>query len=225
MLIRECSIAALLSVVLSGCVVPRIAPRIAPRTTYKIALVAPFEGHLRQAGYDAFPAFRLALREQIVAGGTGPYDIEFVAYNDNADPAFAERVAHNVVEDGRVLAVIGHVLTTTSAAAQPVYAEAQLPMVTLAPSTRDAPHCVAQPFVYTGLITPTSEQARQAEQALNHFTEVSGGPAAGADSLQAYLATRLVLQAIADDVAAHGAPTRAGVGQMLSRVAGCAPKQ
>jgi len=191
-----------------------------PRPTYKIALAAPFEGHLRQAGYDAFPAFRLALREQIAAGGVGPYQIEFVAYNDNADPAFAARVAHNVVEDARVLAVIGHLLPETSAAAMPVYATAQMPVITLAgPDTT----CRTPPCAYAGFVNATPEQQTQAGAAMQHFAEVSGGPVAGSGSIQAYLATRLVLRAVADDVAAHGTPTRAGVGEALSRLTVCRP--
>ncbi len=100
-----------------------------PRPTIKIALVAPFEGRFREVGYDAFPAMRLALRQQIQAGGIGNYQVEFVAYNDNADPAFAGRVAHNVVLDADVMAVIGNLRTDTTRAAQPVYSQANLALV------------------------------------------------------------------------------------------------
>ena len=100
-----------------------------PRPTIKIALVAPFEGRFREVGYDAFPAMRLALRQQIQAGGIGNYQVEFVAYNDNADPAFAERVAHNVVLDADVMAVIGNLRTDTTRATQPVYSQANLALV------------------------------------------------------------------------------------------------
>jgi ABC-type branched-subunit amino acid transport system substrate-binding protein len=100
-----------------------------PRPTIKIALVAPFEGRFREVGYDAFPAMRLALRQQIQAGGIGDYQVEFVAYNDNADPAFAERVAHNVTLDADVMAVIGNLRTDTTRAAQPVYSQAHLALV------------------------------------------------------------------------------------------------
>jgi ABC-type branched-subunit amino acid transport system substrate-binding protein len=111
-------------VALSACAVPR--------PTIKIALVAPFEGRFREVGYDAFPAMRLALRQQIEAGGVGNYEVEFVAYNDNADPAFAERVAHNVVYDASVVAVIGNLRADTTRAAQPVYSAAGLALVALA---------------------------------------------------------------------------------------------
>ncbi len=101
----------------------------APRPTVKIALVAPFEGRLRDVGYQAFPAFRLALREQIAAGGIGRYQVEFVAYNDDGSPEAAQRVARNVVSDPDVVAVIGHYRTDTTLAALGVYTAAGLPML------------------------------------------------------------------------------------------------
>jgi ABC-type branched-subunit amino acid transport system substrate-binding protein len=100
-----------------------------PRPTIKIALVAPFEGRFREVGYAAFPALRLALREQIRSGGIGNYQVEFVAYNDNADPAYAARVAHNVVLDERVVAIIGHLRLDTTLSALHVYTDAQMPVV------------------------------------------------------------------------------------------------
>ncbi|NJM41550.1 MAG: ABC transporter substrate-binding protein [Anaerolineae bacterium] len=104
----------------------------APHPTLKIALVAPFEGRQRQVGYDAFPSIRMALREANAAGGiANRYLIEFVAYNDNADPAFAARVAHNVAQDESVLVVLGHLRQNTTDAALPVYAQAGLPVLAL----------------------------------------------------------------------------------------------
>ncbi len=100
-----------------------------PRPTIKIALVAPFEGRFREVGYDAFPAMRLAIRQQIEAGGIGNYEVTFVAYNDNADPTLARRVASDVVIDQSVLAVIANFRTDTTRAAQPVYSAANLALV------------------------------------------------------------------------------------------------
>jgi ABC-type branched-subunit amino acid transport system substrate-binding protein len=102
-----------------------------PLPTYKIALVAPFEGRLRQVGYDAFPAMRLAIRDQINAGGVGSAYVTFIAYNDSGDPAMAERVARNVALDPEVLAVMGHLTLSTTLAAMDVYTNAGLPMLTL----------------------------------------------------------------------------------------------
>ena len=189
-----------------------------PRTTYKIALVAPFEGRQRQTGYDAFPAMRMALREVNAAGGVGRFAIEFVAYNDNADPAFAARVAHNVVQDAQVLIVLGHLRQDTTDAALPVYAQAGLPVLALdaAPVS-----CSTNPFVFRGPIKLSAQQPADGEKAMQHYPEISGGPPPGAGSIPAYIATKQVLQAIQQDVAAHGTPSRAGVGQALGVLLGC----
>ncbi|MCS6848118.1 MAG: ABC transporter substrate-binding protein [Anaerolineae bacterium] len=104
----------------------------APRPVVKIALVAPFEGRLRQVGYEAFPAMRLAIRERIAAGGAGGVHVTFIAYNDDGDPATAARIARNVTLDPEVVAVIGHLVPSTTLAALPVYTQAGLPV--LAPS-------------------------------------------------------------------------------------------
>jgi ABC-type branched-subunit amino acid transport system substrate-binding protein len=195
---------AFVLLVLTSCTVPR--------PTIKIALIAPFEGRQRQVGYDAFPAMRMALRKVNAAGGVGRYYVEFVAYNDNADPVFAERVAHNVAQDDSVLAVIGHLGRDTTGAALPIYAQAGLPVVAL----DDAPvSCNPNPFAARGPIRPNTEEQTEGEQAMRTFTEVSGGPPAGAGSVAAYIATQRVLQAIQQDVTAHGTPSRTGVGQAL----------
>ena len=101
----------------------------APLRLVKIALVAPFEGRFAAIGYEAFPAMRIALREQISAGGLGGYQVEFVAYNDNADPAQAERAARSAVMDESVVAVIGHFRLDTTLAALPIYTQAGVPIV------------------------------------------------------------------------------------------------
>lgn len=110
-------------------IAPACAASLAPLPTVKIALVAPFEGRFAAVGYEAFPALRIALREQIAAGGIGGFQVEFVAYNDNADPAQAARMARNVVLDESVVAVIGHYRLDTTLAALSVYTQAGLPVV------------------------------------------------------------------------------------------------
>ncbi len=97
----------------------------------KIALVAPFEGRHRDTGYAVFPGFRETLQKQMKAGGVGAYQVEFVAYNDSGDPAYAERIAHNVVIDPQVMLVIGHLRADTTLAALPVYANAGLPVLAM----------------------------------------------------------------------------------------------
>lgn len=126
-----------------------------PLPTYKIALVAPFEGRQRQVGYDVFPALRLAIREQINAGGVGGAFVTFIAYNDSADPAMAARVAHNVALDPEVLAVMGHLTLSTTLAAMDVYTNAHLPLLTLLVPADQVPQ---SPFVFN--LSPSLKGAK-----------------------------------------------------------------
>lgn len=215
-----------------------------PVPVYKIALVAPFEGRLRQIGYDVFPAMRLAIREQINAGGVGNAFVTFVAYNDSADPQMAARVAHNVVLDSEVLAVMGHLTLSTTLAAMDVYTRANLPLITLLVPANQIPQ---SPFVFN--LSPSLNSARvevksatcdalgdtlpfapctfpappvselpAAQAALKTFTDISLGPPPSPRSIAAYDATNVLLEAIRMDAQTHGTPTRAGVAEALRKL-------
>lgn len=106
---------------LTGC--RQVAPVL------KIALVGPFEGTHRAIGYDVIYSARLAVREINQEGGIGGYRISLVSLDDGGDPDLAKAVAQSVVADPAVLAVVGHWLPETTAAAQPIYATAGLPFL------------------------------------------------------------------------------------------------
>jgi ABC-type branched-subunit amino acid transport system substrate-binding protein len=221
-----------------------LAACAAPRPTYKIALVGPFEGRLRQIGYDAFPAMRLAIRDQIGAGGIGNAFVTFVAYNDNGDPTQAERVARNVVLDSEVIGVIGHLAPTTTLAALHVYTEAGLPILVPGVPADVLPQ---DPFVFR--MGPTERSQRQdvgsqkcdleyfapltsyfgecqsdappvselpeAQRALAEFTTISLGQPPTSRSISAFDATNVLLQAAYDAARRDGRPTRAGMAESL----------
>ena len=215
-----------------------------PVPVYKIALVAPFEGRLRQIGYDAFPAMRLAIREQINAGGVGNAFVTFIAYNDSADPAMAARVAHNVAFDPEVLAVMGHLTLSTTLAAMDVYTAARLPLLTLLVPANAIPQSPfvfnlsptltgpkievksatcdvlgdTSPFAPCTFPAPPVSELPPAQTALKAFTELSLGPPPSPRSIAAYDATNVLLEAIRMDAQAHGTPTRAGVAEALRKV-------
>jgi hypothetical protein len=92
----------------------------------KIGLVGPFEGRHRDIGYDAIYSARLAVREVNGAEGIGRYRVALVALDDGGDPELAAQIAASLVLDPDVVAVIGHWLPETTAAAQPIYQEAGL---------------------------------------------------------------------------------------------------
>jgi ABC-type branched-subunit amino acid transport system substrate-binding protein len=114
----------LLIACLAGCSVRRVT-----RPVIKIGLVAPFEGSYRYAGYDAIYAARLALRETNAAGGVEGYTVELVAYDDQGDVGGARVAARNLAQDPQLVAVIGHFRDETTAAAQELYAQNDLPLL------------------------------------------------------------------------------------------------
>ena len=99
------------------------------RPVIKVALVAPFEGAHRQIAYEAIAAARLAVRELNVAGISGGCAVELLALDDSGDPLEAVRQAQKVLLDPQVVAVIGHWLPATTAAAAPIYARVGLQLL------------------------------------------------------------------------------------------------
>lgn len=203
------------TLILLACLV--LAACGAPRPTYKIALVGPFEGRLRQIGYDAFPAMRVAIRDRIRAGGVAGANVTFVAYNDDGDPAQAARVARAVAGDPEVLAVIGHLVPTTTLAALSVYTQAGLPVIAALVPPDALPR---DPLVFRlGPASLDGAQARLGTQAVNdalaEFTSISLGPPPTARSVVAFDATNVALDAIDAASRAQGRPTRAGVAEAL----------
>ena len=95
----------------------------------KIGLVAPFEGRDRAVGYDAIYAARLDVRQVNARGGIGGYRVALVALDDRGDPTLATQSAATLVVDPVVVAVVGHYLPATTAAAADIYAKAGLPLL------------------------------------------------------------------------------------------------
>ncbi len=165
----------------------------------KIGLVGPFEGRYRDTGYDAIYSARLAVREANAAGGIGGYRVALVALDDRGDPELAAQAAASLVLDPAVVAVAGHYLPETTAAAQAIYLEGGLPfLITGAP-----------PF---GASDPEALPAafREAYAAVTPFNEVAG-PHAGAT----YDAFGLLWQALAVAKESEGSITRSSVQQAL----------
>ncbi|MCS6774548.1 MAG: ABC transporter substrate-binding protein, partial [Thermoflexales bacterium] len=220
----------------------------APRPTIKIALVAPFEGRLRRVGYDVFPAFRLAIREQIRQSGTGRVFVTFIAYDDRGEPEMAARVARQVVLDPEVVGVIGHFVLSSTLAALPIYAEAGLPLVaphvpanalpehpavfrlgpmSSSPPAHSSPRAcsavapalpLGEPLGRCIGDAPVPEDLPEARAALAAFTELSLGPPPTPRSVVGYTAAQVLLAAVRADAERAGVPTRNGVASALRQV-------
>lgn len=96
--------------------------------TVRIAVALPLTGDLASEGQGLRRAVELAA-EQANASGRLPFRVEVAAFDDRADPAEADNVAHLIVSDPRIAAVVGHYNSECSVRAARVYAQASLAMI------------------------------------------------------------------------------------------------
>jgi ABC-type branched-subunit amino acid transport system substrate-binding protein len=211
------------------------------RPVVKIALVAPYEGRYRDVGLDVIFAVRLAVREANAAGGVAGYSVELVSLDDSGDEEMAREQARKLATDPLIVGVIGHWLEATTLAAAGDYAEAGLPLLATAaegslpaPALRLWPRSACHLTTALGCaealedlkmrgvdsITVTVPAPLPADSSDPGFAEryraVSGGPDPGFNAVLAYDAARLLFDAIARDVEAHGTATSSGVAAALA---------
>lgn len=132
-----------------------------PERVLKIGLVAPFEGRQRSVGYDAIYAARLAIRQANEEDGR-VHPVALVALDDSGDPQLARQAAASLVSDPDVVAVVGHWLPETTAAARPIYEEAGMPLVILGqpPLGPFPPESLPPSFIKAyEAVTPFAEEA------------------------------------------------------------------
>jgi ABC-type branched-subunit amino acid transport system substrate-binding protein len=154
----------------------------------KIGVIAPFEGAGRPLGYAVLPAIKAAAAEANASGAFGRYQVMVVAFNDDMFGPTAVAQAQALALDPEVLAVVGPWSAETAAAAAPILAAAGLPVLTVADTS----------------IPPPGE--KWGDAALADAATVAGKDA------------RLLLDALAVDIRAHGRPTRGGVAEALVSV-------
>jgi ABC-type branched-subunit amino acid transport system substrate-binding protein len=147
----------------------------------KIGVIATFEGTGRPLGYAVLPAIKAAAAEANARGALGRYRVLVVAVNDDLHAPTAAAQAQALALDADVLGVVGPWTAETVAAAQSILAEAGLPALAAA-----------------DVSTPTSGE-KWGDAVL-----VQAAALAGQDA-------RVLLDALAADIRAHGQPTRSGV--------------
>lgn len=153
----------------------------------KIGVIAPFEGAGRPLGYAVLPAIKAAVAEANASGELGRYQVMVVAFNDDLYGPSAAAQAHALGLDPEVLAVVGPWTAETVAAATPVLAGAGLSVLSSAGSA----------------VPPPGEK----------WGDVALADAAAVGEKDA----RLLLNALASDIRAHGRPTRGGVAAALNQ--------
>jgi len=152
----------------------------------KIGVIAPFEGAGRPLGYAILPAIKAAVAEANASGKFGRYQVLVVAFNDDLHGPTAAAQAQALAQDPEVLVVVGPWTAETAAAVEPILAEAGLPVLSAADTS----------------VPPPGEKWGDAALA-------DAATLAGTD-------VRVLLDALAADVRAHGRPTRGGVAAALN---------
>ena len=110
----------------------------------RIAVALPLTGDLGSEGESLRRAVILAV-EQANEARRLPFRVEVAAFDDRADPAEAYNVANLIVDDPRIVAVIGHYSSDCSERAARVYARAPLAMISPASTNPDITRAQLRP--------------------------------------------------------------------------------
>lgn len=97
----------------------------------------------------------LALEQINQTGGVNGHPLELVVMEDAGEPDSAVRVASRLADSG-VVAVIGHIFSSTTLAAAPVYNDPDHPLVAISPSATAPALSAAGPYIFR--VCPSDEQ-------------------------------------------------------------------
>lgn len=89
-----------------------------------IALAAPMTGTSAAMGLNGTEGADMALAEINAQGGIGGRPLKYVTFDDHGAPKDAATVAQQIIGDERFFAVLGHVNSSCTLAAMPIYADA-----------------------------------------------------------------------------------------------------
>lgn len=104
------------------------AARAADDTIF-IAVVAPMTGDSAAMGQNGQRGADVALATINGMGGIGGKRVAYEVLDDTGTPKEAATVAQRIIDAGKYAAVIGHVNSSCTLAAMPIYAEAGMPVL------------------------------------------------------------------------------------------------
>jgi branched-chain amino acid transport system substrate-binding protein len=94
-----------------------------------IAVVGPMTGDDERDGADMVKGIRLYLDQVNEAGGIDGKRVELLEFDDQNDKGLARKKALEIVEQDKVLLVLGHYFSSTSLAGGELYKEAGIPAI------------------------------------------------------------------------------------------------
>jgi branched-chain amino acid transport system substrate-binding protein len=97
--------------------------------TLTVAVVGPFSGDNATYGSTQLNGVNLALTEINARGGIGGKKIVIEKFDDKCDPTEAANVASRIASDDKYFAVLGHLCSSATLAALPVYERAGVSVI------------------------------------------------------------------------------------------------
>jgi branched-chain amino acid transport system substrate-binding protein len=121
-----------------------------------IALVAPLSGPLSEFGWSMLRAGRMRLDEDEDRGLRNAIGVKLLVLDDKGNAARALQLTRTVADNQSVVAVIGHLTTTCTLAALPVYNSSQLIHISPIATGEDLEHITA-PFTFRTILSEGSQ--------------------------------------------------------------------
>ncbi len=131
---------------------PRLRHR--PLAPISVAVVVPLSGDQESHGRSVVNAVRLSFDEVNRQGGIHGHPLQWVAYDDRSDPDIALHQAQ-VAASSPALAVLGHLWSSTSLAAGPIYKKAHIPAITA--SANDGNITENNPYYYRATLDNSTQ--------------------------------------------------------------------
>jgi branched-chain amino acid transport system substrate-binding protein len=97
--------------------------------TIKIGLLAPLTGQAAADGLSVQNSVKLAVEKVNAEGGLMGKKVELITYDDRADGKEAVALARKLIEQDKVVAVVGGSYSTPSRAMAPIFQEEKIPAV------------------------------------------------------------------------------------------------
>ncbi len=112
---------------------------LAAADTIKIATAGPITGDGAIWGLQAYRGVELAVADLNAKGGVLGRKLEIVKFDDKGESMEAASVAQRIVNDPSLVAVIGHVYSSCSMAAGPIYSRGKVTMLAVASTNPKVP--------------------------------------------------------------------------------------
>jgi branched-chain amino acid transport system substrate-binding protein len=106
-----------------------LRPAFADDGVVTLAIAAPMTGNDGAQGLNAKQGADMAVAEINAAGGIGGKKVAYDIFDDMGTPKEAAAVAQRILDANKYAAVVGHVNSSCTLAAEPIYSEAGMPVL------------------------------------------------------------------------------------------------